>query len=1429
MADTASSPGPREVKIFVSSPGDVMPERQRLERVAERLNGQLGGAVHLTCVRWEERFYTADRTFQAQIAPSIACDLVVSIFWTRLGTALPPEFGDKLPDGRAYPSGTAYELLTALEASKQKSLPDVFVFRKTAAGALPTDNPAARQAFNRQLDSLEAFWEEWFLNREGQFRAAFNSFNNTDEFEAQIERLLRHWLDEKGLLRRAVRWRIEERGSPFRGLLPFEASHAEVFFGRSAEIERGRERLIDGAARNASFLLMLGASGTGKSSLARAGLIPRLLQPGAIAGPAGTAIDAWRVAVFAPGIGQHDPLKALAAALLDTAALPELAETPNSTVDGLAGQLAQGGEAAAGLVRWALDRVARQVGEKERYERPVVAKLVLLADQFESLFAGEVSADRRRAFIAALDGLVRSGLVWVIATLRSTDYALMQAEPGLLKLKEDGATLDLAPPDSVAIAEAIDGPAEAAGLAFERDAENGRGLDQMLRAEAGGADALPLLQFTLQNLFEAREEKDGTPTLTLAAYRALGGIEGAIAAEAERTVSALSPEAQAQLPWLLRQLVGVSGHRQDAPATLRDMALDADELARRPGAQALIDALVAARVLVLSVGEDGPASGKGTSRRARLAHEAVLRGWQRARSVVADNARFFRVRAETTDAFARWQRESKAKELLLPAGTPLAEAEALVAGFGDELPADLCAYVRASRRRADRARHVAYAIAAGMAVLFVASAVAGVWAWRAEFQAGLQRDQALVAQSRHIATQARQLAQQGDVGTALALALEALPSSVTRPERPYDVLAEGALLEQTLHMRERVIFAGHKGQVTAAAISPDGKRLLTSSWDRTARLWDLATGKELAVLEAHGQPLTAATFSRDGKLIATASMDGLVGLWDSDTAKPLVAFKGHTSVVSSVAFSPDGTKLVSGGWDKTARLWDVASGKEIRTVGKHTDPVNAVAFSPDGSRIATADEDGSVRLWDAASDEEKLVIKLERNATGIAFSPNGKRFAVSSWDRTATVWDSQAGTQVAVMRGHQDSLAAVLFSPNGELLVTGSWDRTVRFWVADSGHEVAVLRGHAGIVQGLALSSDSEHLVTASADYTARLWKVGLLPEQKSLKGHTTIATAVAFSPDGTLVLSPSYNKVARLWNVASGKEIRQLVGHENVVIRAAFSPDGGRIVTASYDKTARIWDTPTGRELVVLTGHDQPVTGAAFSPDGKLVATAGWDTTARTWDAATGKDIAVFRGHDKGYVHAVAFSPDGNTVASVGNDSMLRFWDPRTGAERAKIMGHDSTIVALAWDRDGKRVVTGALDKTARIWDVATGKQIAVLRGHEHTVTSVAFSPDGVRVATASSDSTVRLWDAANGRELAILRGHIYGNVNGVAFSPDGRWLASVGADSQVLLWPHLRDQELLDKGCAVMVRPLSRAQRAQYFLEAEPASPRCGKAPLP
>jgi hypothetical protein len=213
----------RKVRIFVSSPADVAPERGRVQAAAAKLTREYAGLVELETVLWEEHFYKADRSFQPQIPEAVACDIVVSIFWTRIGTELPPEF-PPMPNGQPYPSGTAYELLTALEASRGASVPDVYVFRKTADAVLPTSDAERRRQSEMQFQALEAFWSEWFKSENGQFKAAFQSFGSTDAFEQQVELLLRHWLETNGVLGPRMTW-PKEKGSPFPGLAAFEKAH----------------------------------------------------------------------------------------------------------------------------------------------------------------------------------------------------------------------------------------------------------------------------------------------------------------------------------------------------------------------------------------------------------------------------------------------------------------------------------------------------------------------------------------------------------------------------------------------------------------------------------------------------------------------------------------------------------------------------------------------------------------------------------------------------------------------------------------------------------------------------------------------------------------------------------------------------------------------------------------------------------------------------------------------------------------------------------------------------------------------------------------------------------------------------------------------------------------------------------------------------
>jgi tetratricopeptide (TPR) repeat protein len=713
----------RKVTIFVSSPTDVMAERDRSHRVIDRLRSRFRDHVAIAAVFFEEieKYYTADKSFQHQIPDAGEADLVISIFWSRLGSELAPDLFGTMPDGKSYPGGAVYELMRALAAKRSKNVPDILVYRKVADTGLSVTDPQQRRVMNAQLDAFEGFWRKWFVSEEGHFRAGFQTFHGPDEFERLLEAHLRAWLEEQGLLGREVIWRIAERGSPFRGLEPYEPQHADVFFGRAREIDRGRERLLAAAAGGTAFLLIMGPSGAGKSSLARAGLVTRLIQPGDIDG-----VDAVRFATMRPGAAET-PQRALANALFQPEALPELVESDFPEPERLAAMLAGDAGAATAPILRALARVATNIKTEKRYDRPVEARLLLLVDQLEELFSATVTDAARTSLVRLIATLARSGKVYVLATLRSSSYGALAQEPELVALKDAGATLDVAVPGPEVLAEIVRRPATAAGLVFEqrKDAgsNTGNSLDEALLTAAGGnADALPLLGFTLQSLFAAR---DGD-RLTFAAYEQLGGLEGAIGRAAEQAFDGLDAAAQATLPQLLRGLAEAS--RRGTGLALRDMPL----VAAPEGTplRTLIDALVAARVLLIH--------GEGQGAMLRLAHDAVLRGWTRARDITTKDEDFYRIREDVAASEQRW-RGRRRPDLLLAPGLPLAEAQSLRTTYGAELPADLLAFIDASTRREQWRQRRGYALAAVFALVALAAMGTGLFAWRQQQIADEQR------------------------------------------------------------------------------------------------------------------------------------------------------------------------------------------------------------------------------------------------------------------------------------------------------------------------------------------------------------------------------------------------------------------------------------------------------------------------------------------------------------------------------------------------------------------------------------------------------------------------------------------------------------------------------------------------------------------
>ncbi len=708
----------KTLRFFISSPGDVFEERAIANRVIERLQGEYIGKVVLEPVLWEHQPLVATSTFQHQIVKPSDTDVVIAILWSRLGTRLPKQF--VRPDGSRFESGTEYEFEEAIEGFRKNGKPDLLVYRKTAPPSVRLDDEKELLDRLAQKKKLDEFVDKWFHDKaEGTLVAAFHPFDAPSDFEILLENHLHRLIDRQipGSVSSTSEARaVWKKGSPFRGLEAFEFEHAPVFFGRTRAVSDILQALRDQAADGRSFVLVLGMSGGGKSSVVRAGVLPMLTRPGVIEG-----VDIWRRAVFRPTDVRGDLFAGLAKALLREDALPSL-DSDSSGPEELAQILEQSPQAAATLVKNALSREQSKSGNK------VNARLALVIDQMEEMYTQEeILRKHRIAFVDVLDALARSGRVWVICTLRSDFYPRLANLPKLVALKEGNGQYDLMPPTASEIGQMIRLPTRAAGLRFEEDAASSERLDDRLRdAAAEHPEVLPLLQFTLEELYQRRTE-DGM--LTLAAYRDLGGVEGSLAQRAETVFKDLPDDVEAELPKVLNALVSVEHDGHETIGRKRAPWTDATSGKSRE----LIETFVKNRLFVTELADDGSAV-------VTVAHEALLWHWPRVKDWVAQNRENLRVRSRIAAAAERWKAEGRAADLLLPSGKPLVEAESLLE-HDIELSEDEAGFIHASIASAKRVQRLKAGVVATVAVLGVVAALAA-------FIANQQRDLANQARTR---------------------------------------------------------------------------------------------------------------------------------------------------------------------------------------------------------------------------------------------------------------------------------------------------------------------------------------------------------------------------------------------------------------------------------------------------------------------------------------------------------------------------------------------------------------------------------------------------------------------------------------------------------------------------------------------------------
>lgn len=1141
--------------------------------------------------------------------------------------------------------------------------------------------------------------------------------------------------------------------SPYKGLEPFQAEDAELFFGRERLLAELLARLAE-----APLLTLVGASGSGKSSLLRAGLVPAVWQD-ALPGSSG-----WPVAFVTP---TSRPLESLAMRIsLVRGIAPE----------SLLADLHANAGALALTIRQAL------------LDAPSHARFVLVVDQLEELFLlCDDEGERRQYLDALLIAAARpGGLTRVILSVRSDVYGALAAFPDAAAMLRDNAIL-IGPMAEEELRRAIELPAERVGLVLEPLL-----VDDAVRDCGSEPGALPLLSHALHETWRRRDGR----TLTARGYHAAGGVQGSIARTADEVFRGMSQEQRVIARGVLLRLTGIA----HGAVETRRRARVADLLsgsATAPAVERVVGLLVDARLLTA---DDGAVE---------VAHEALIRHWPRLREWLDEDREGLRVRARITQAADDWLREHRDPGALYR-GARLAAAAEWGASHGSELnelerrflDASAAAErgeLEAAKRRTRRLRSLAIALG----VLFVAALGATVFAISLSRVAQQEGER---ANSRSLAAAA--LVRKGtDLDLALLAGLEAYHTTPT-------VEARSSLLELIQQSpRLRATLRGHSSgsSVNDVAFTRDG-RLLSAGEDGFVRLWDAGRARTASAPVEHGDDVLAIAVSPiDDTMLASAGSDGIVRLWKLD-GRPWPASGRSATELVDIGFAPDGRTLVASEFGGGLRFWAVRGDRLADPVRRRAE-AGALAFSPDGTTVATArDEGDSIELWDVAA--RRRVGTLPAAATeSLAFS-NDDRTLAAAVGRRIEFWDWRARTRRSGLEHGHGRVLAVAFDPSGSMLASAGADQQLRLWDARTHRQVgAELAGHASSVHALAFSPDSATLASASADSTVRIWNARRgVPLAEPGAAAPRPAAGAALSREGHVLATAQTDGSVAFWDPVKGRLplSRSVANARGRITDLALSDDGRTGAALSVDGLVRVWDTRTGDVLKDGLQHRSGPTSVTLSPDGRSLVTTGLKPPFQ-FAGVTDRRPTPVPGPLPGF--SAAISPDSTSLAAglLGGGIALRHITAGGGAARS-LRGHGAESTALAFDDGGRVLASGDVLGRIALWDLATGRpRGAPLEIHRGKVLALAFTRDGQILATAGADRTVGLVDLNAGRRLGLpLRGHDAA-VQAVAVTAGGR-LISADASGNVLLWDRLLlstdDRVWRDRICRLVGRSMTGAE---------------------
>lgn len=1176
---------------------------------------------------------------------------------------------------------------------------------------------------------------------------------------------------------------LPEPENPYKGLQSFNAADANNFYGRQKLINKLLKRLEESEEYH-RFLAVVGPSGSGKSSVVKAGLVPALWR-GDLAGS-----EKWYIAEMLPG---DRPLDELEVALYHVAGAQNL---------DLREQLQRD---ERGLVR-AADMLLPDDD----------SELLVVIDQFEEVFTLVDDENCRQHFLNLLYAVAtnRRSRVRVIVTLRADYYdrPLQYADFGDLIRDRVETVLPL---NAEELAQAISEPANHQGVTFED------GLVSRIVSDVHyQPGALPLLQYALTELFEHRTGRK----LTLAAYQGIGGTGGALANRADEIYTELDEDGHEMIRQLFLRLVTLGEGAEDTRRRVTQSEL-LELTDNRDLMNEVIDLYATSRLLSL---DNDPSTRQPT---VEVAHEAILREWDRLRQWLNQSRQDIRqqrtiaqvanawyenqrdtsylLTGSRLDAAIQWQKQT---ELAL---TPL-EKEFINISIAMSEAQEEAEEQRKAREDAleRRSQTILRTLVGVFALATVLSIGLSIFAMTSRNEAARERDNAqenfLRAEQIRLAAQAQIALDRGeDVRIPALLALRSL-------EIGYSPEADGALLQALSRTFSRQTYVGHTGDgTTGVAFVHDTDRVLTSSTDGTARLWDMLSGEQLNRYVGHQGTINRLVVCPGQSTFLTAGNDGTIRLWDIESGNEIEILFAGEAPIRNLAISPDG-HLLAASIDDRVMVWSLEDMTLRYELAGHTDLVNSMKFSPNSTVLATPSQDSTVRLWNMQTGEE--IRSFEGHAAGVwdvDFSPDGLRIVSASLDQTARIWDVGTGDEVGLLIGHRAGIQNIAYSPDGRTIATsGPSELGLFLWDAESGQLIRQLEGHTSGVTVIDFSPDGNYLISGSLDSVPRLWVVEDETEPRAFAleldtAHANTVQAITLSDNNQYLVTVSNNGVVRTWDVNRQSRVNNLViEQESAIAAAAISHSQRAILAGTNTGEIGLWDAETGELLGELFGHSGGITSIKFDTSDDFFITGSEDNLAILWRTDTQTPLMTFDGHTES-ITDVAVSQEHGVAVTASEDGSAIVWNTETGTQLHHFEGNGAIVLSVALSPDGQYLLTGCDDNTAQLWDIQSGEMLQQFIGHTGVIETVAFSHDGQVVITGSRDATARMWDAASGEIMRQFVGHE--SPLSTLFVPEDPRYFVTGDQSGAYMW-HSQLDDIIDLSCEKIVLDLSLEERDLY-----------------